>query len=267
MKPPFPYSGGKTRVAQRIAALLPPHQNYVEPFFGAGAVLLAKPPSKVETVNDLDGQITNFWRVLREQPENLIRACALTPHAHAEYVDCRDHLDTGDAVERARRLFCVQTQAFAARKANHSGWRRQFVTGGGTPVPEYLAGYVDRLAGIAERIQHVSIENMDALDFIKMYGVSPQVLVYADPPYMDSARGPTQQYTHEMTDPARHETLIGLLGEIPAQVVLSGYRCGLYDSLLGGWERHDFPATNVTHGRRVESVWIKPDARRQTVLF
>ncbi len=70
--PPMAYFGGKTRLAARIVELLPPHEHYVEPFAGSLAVLLAKPLSRMETVNDLDGDIMTFWRVLRDRPEELI---------------------------------------------------------------------------------------------------------------------------------------------------------------------------------------------------
>jgi DNA adenine methylase len=83
--PPFAYYGGKTTLAGRIADLLPEHRHYVEPFAGSLAVLLAKPPSPMETVNDLDGNLMTFWRVLREQPDDLARVCALTPHSRAEH--------------------------------------------------------------------------------------------------------------------------------------------------------------------------------------
>ena len=84
LRPPFAYYGGKTKLAPAIAALLPEHGHYVEPFAGSLAVLLAKPPSRMETVNDLDGALVNFWRVLRDRPLELARACALTPHSRAE---------------------------------------------------------------------------------------------------------------------------------------------------------------------------------------
>jgi len=85
MKPPFPYFGGKMTIGPAIAALLPPHSHYVEPYFGSGAVLFAKPPSDHETVNDLDQVLVTFWRVLRERPGELARVCALTPHSRVEY--------------------------------------------------------------------------------------------------------------------------------------------------------------------------------------
>ena len=110
--PPFAYYGGKTRLADRIVALLPAHEHYIEPFAGSLAVLLAKTPSRMETVNDLDGLLMTFWRVLRDQPEQLARACALTPHSRAEYESARDAdlSAVTDDVERAR-LIWVQIAA------------------------------------------------------------------------------------------------------------------------------------------------------------
>ena len=109
LKPPFEYYGGKAHLAPKIAALLPPHDHYVEPFAGSLAVLLAKEPSRAETVNDLDGDLVTFWRVLRDRPEELERVCALTPHSVEEFVAAADRADC-DELEAARRVFVVLTQ-------------------------------------------------------------------------------------------------------------------------------------------------------------
>src|SRR5262245_56921279 len=80
-RPPFAYYGGKMVLADDIAAVLPEHDHYVEPFAGSLAVLLAKRPSRAETVNDLDGRLITFWRVLRDRPDDLARMTTLTPHS------------------------------------------------------------------------------------------------------------------------------------------------------------------------------------------
>src|SRR5581483_5983322 len=102
LKPPFTYFGGKLKLAERIAALLPSHQHYEEPFAGSLAVLLAKSPSPMETVNDLDGRLMSFWRVLRNRPGELERVCALTPHSRTEYLAAYEPAE--DELESARRL-------------------------------------------------------------------------------------------------------------------------------------------------------------------
>src|SRR4051794_36673168 len=104
MKPPFAYYGGKTTLAEAIVGLLPEHRHYIEPFAGALAVLLAKPRAQFETVNDLDGDLVTFWRVLRDRGQELATACALTPHSRAEHQAAYD-LTVEDELERARRVW------------------------------------------------------------------------------------------------------------------------------------------------------------------
>lgn len=109
--PPMAYYGGKTRLAAKIAALLPPHEHYVEPFAGSLAVLLAKKPSRMETVNDLDDLLMTFWKVLRDKPAELARECALTPHSRSEYLAARSaNLEDLDDVERARLVWVMISQ-------------------------------------------------------------------------------------------------------------------------------------------------------------
>src|SRR5699024_6772243 len=120
VKPPFAYYGGKTTLAPQIAALLPTHDHYVEPFAGSLAVLLAKTPSRAETVNDLDGDLMTFWRVLRDRPTEFERVCALTPHSRAELVVAAD-LDVEDDLERARRVFVRLTQS-RSHSMKQTGW-------------------------------------------------------------------------------------------------------------------------------------------------
>ncbi|WP_256981269.1 MULTISPECIES: DNA adenine methylase [unclassified Rhodococcus (in: high G+C Gram-positive bacteria)] len=109
LRPPFAYYGGKTRLAPAIAAALPAHTQYVEPYAGSLAVLLAKTPARLETINDLDGDIVHFWRILRERPDDLARACVLTPHARTERIDALQRPADLDDIERARRIWVCLT--------------------------------------------------------------------------------------------------------------------------------------------------------------
>lgn len=113
LKPPAPYYGGKTRLAPWIVSLMSPHQRYIEPFAGTASVLLAKAPSRFEVINDLDGDVVTFFRVLRDRPDELERACRLTPYAREEFLACRDcRLDDVDDLERARRWWVRVAQGF-----------------------------------------------------------------------------------------------------------------------------------------------------------
>lgn len=259
MKPPFPYYGGKITLGPAIASLLPAHGHYVEPFAGSLAVLLAKEPSTHETVNDLDESIVNFWRVLRERPDDLARACALTPHSRTEFEASADIDATTDDLERARRLWVRLTQGRAGR-LRRAGWRHYVDPAGvATGMPGYLDGYVDRMAAAVERLKNVSLECRPALEIIRTYGARPDVLLYVDPPYLGSTRSNDRSYRHELMGDDDHRELAEALHECKASVVLSGYPSDLYDrELYSRWDRHTLAASTYmasARSARVEVLW------------
>jgi DNA adenine methylase len=260
VKPPIPYFGGKMTVGPVIAALLPSHGHYVEPYCGSLAVLLAKSPSAHETVNDLDGDVVNFWRVLRERPDDLERQCALTPHSRAEQLASYD-LTGCDDLERARRLFVQLTQGRSGIRRK-TGWRHYIKPcrdSGSGSMPHYLRGYVTRIAAVSERLQSVSLECLPALDIIAKYGRDPDVLLYVDPPYLGTTRGWDKGYVHEMPGEADHRELAQALHATLATVVLSGYASNLYDrELYPGWDRHTIATSTGQGGKwdaRTEVLW------------
>lgn len=262
IKPPFAYYGGKTKLADQIAALLPEHTHYVEPFAGSLAVLLAKPRSKMETVNDLDGDLMNFWRVLRDQPEDLARVMDLTPHSRSEQVAAYG-LDGVDDLERARRVWVLLSQGRGST-LRKTGWRfYRDPAGSSRSMPDYLTAYAHRVPPVATRIHGVSLECRDAFEVIHEYGKHPNVLLYCDPPYLATSRNSTN-YRHEMAGPDEHAALAESLHNVKASVVLSGYHSPLYDDLFAGWHRVEMSAwtgngirgeATKTDGNRVEVLW------------
>lgn len=260
MKSPVPHFGGKTTIGPAIAALLPPHQHYIEPYCGSLAVLLAKTPAAHETVNDLDGELMTFWRVLRERPVELARVCALTPHARAEHQQAYEEAATDDPqLEVARKLFVKLTQGRAGT-TRRTGWRHYVYPAGGTSMPDYLVGYVDRLAPAAARLAEVSLECMPALDLITKYGAHSDALLYVDPPYLGRTRCRSWDgYTNEMRGEAEHRELAEVLRTARAAVVISGYPSDLYDlELYAGWDRHTIAASTGQGGtwaNRTEVLW------------
>lgn len=257
MRPPMPYFGGKIRLAEPLVELMPPHQHYVEPFCGSLAVLLAKEPARHETVNDLDGDLMTFWRVLRERPEELMRAAALTPHSRAEHAAASDFPADLDDLERARRVWVQLTQGRAGLR-RRSGWRHvQDPRTTPTAVPGYLDGYVARMPAAAERLAGVSLESMPALDVIAAYGRHSEVLLYVDPPYLGSTRE-RGLYVHELADDQQHRDLASALLDCRSAVVLSGYASPLYDELFSSWDRREIQASTGQGGlwqERTEVVW------------
>lgn len=260
MKPPITYFGGKMSTAEWLISLMPPHDHYVEPYGGSLAVLLAKPPVSMETVNDLDGDLVAFWRVLRERPADLERYCALTPHARQEHAGSyepvpADHPDRG--LELARRVWVQLTQGRAGVRSK-TGWRHyQDPSGSSASMPRYLRGYVERIAPAAERLRAVSIECRPAVEMVQSYGQHDDVLLYVDPPYLGTTRS-SGGYRHEMRSAAEHQELIAALLGCRAAVMLSGYTSPMYDEALVGWHRRTRAVgtgQSGEWGNRVEVVW------------
>lgn len=247
--PPIPYYGAKAMMAPRIAALLQPHEHYVEPFAGSLAVLLAKRPSTLETVNDLDGHLVTFWRVVRDHPDELVSLIDATPHSRAEYGAALELDGPLSDVERARRVFTriVQGRMGALVK---TGWRYKV---DGSARVDHVSGemrrFRARLVLAADRLRSVQIENMDALDLIARYGVERSTLIYADPPYLAETRASVGHYRIEMPDPEQHRALAEVLKACTATVVLSGYRSTLYDELYEGWFVEEWPTVTMNGGQ------------------
>lgn len=254
--PPIPYVGGKITLGPRIAELLPAHEHYVEPYAGSLAVLLSKRPSRMETVNDLDGDVMCFWRVLRDQPDELRRACALTPHSRIEYDEAFDRSGCTD-LERARRVWVRLTQSRTGT-LRRAGWRHYLDPAGSSAgMPGYLAGYVERMAAAVERLQRVSLECKPAIEVIRSFAPHSNALLYVDPPYLAGTRQP-RLYQVEMDGAAEHEDLLSALLDCRAAVVLSGYASELYDTALAGWSRMEMAASTGqggTYANRTEVLW------------
>lgn len=253
--PPFAYFGGKSLLAPKIVRLFPAHGHYVEPFCGSLAVLLAKPESRCESVNDIDGELMTFWRVLRDRTEDLARVCALTPHSRAEHAASYEPAD--DDIEVARRVWVQLTQGRAGlRRA--TGWRHYVRPVGTAPMADYLDGYLRRFMPCAERLRRVSLECRPALDIIARYGSELDVLLYVDPPYLASVRS-SGSYLHEMGTDDEHRETAEALHACRSAVVLSGYGSEMYDSLYDGWARVEFATMTGQGGSnqaRTEVFWF-----------
>lgn len=264
-RPALRYHGSKFTLARWIIGHFPAHECYVEPYGGSAAVLLQKARSYLEVYNDRDGEVVNYFRVLREQPDELVRAISLTPYAKAEWELSYRRDDGAGPVERARRLYVKAFMNIAGATATwRSGWRRQKVItkdGNGkkkmTPAPLTFMK-VDHLVAAANRLRGVQIECDEALNVIRRFD-SGEALFYVDPPYPESTRNRWRKtaYAYEMSD-EEHVELAEVLHDVEGMVVVSGYRCGLYDGLYEGWERADRRARVNGPGHAVESLWLSP---------
>lgn len=245
------YPGAKWGMAKEIIALMPPHRSYVEPFFGSGAVLFNKPPSAIETVNDIDGDIVNFFKVLREQPEELAEAISLTPYARDVFNDAHENRGSSN-FDRAYR--------FAIRSKMGHGFKTYQKTGFKIDVYARERAYCiscwnrmpQDLLEAAKRLKDVQIENKPALEIIRKFNYD-NVLIYADPPYLLDTRG-GKQYRHEM-DERDHLDLLDTLKQHKGSVILSGYLSEMYDRELANWMRITRKSYNQNADQRTEVLW------------
>lgn len=268
MKPSRPvlrYFGGKFRIRSWITSFFPPHRIYVEPFGGAGSVLLAKEPSHAEVYNDMDGEVVNLFRVLRDPKKaaRLKAALDLTPFSRDEFDLAYE--PTKDAIEQARRLVVRCFLGFGATahdSSKRTGFRSKSWRQRQTGVDDWRT-YPESIPAFTARLRHAMIEHMPALDLITRHdGVD--TLFYVDPPYVHRTRRSVRdksRYRHEMSDDD-HRKLAAVLRGCLGMVVLSGYSSDLYADLFPGWERHDTHAvsggTDQAARKRVESVWLNP---------
>jgi len=256
----FGWYGGKFSHLRWLLRLLPQCHHYCEPFAGSAAVLLNRPTSPVETYNDIDGEVTNFFRVLREHSGELVKQIGLTPFSREEfYKACGPYHGLGE-IERARRFFvrARQVRTGLAQTASLGRWAncKNTSRAGMSGVVSRWLGSVDMLPAIAERLLRVQIENRSAAEIIKLYD-GRGTLFYCDPPYPHEARGDAKAYGFEMGN-EEHEKLAGLLKKVKGKVAVSGYRCALMDKLYGGWVRVDAPAKKCHSVKRArtEALWI-----------
>ncbi|QZZ18715.1 DNA adenine methylase [Leptothermofonsia sichuanensis E412] len=260
----FGWYGGKFNHLNWLLPLLPQATHYCEPFAGSAAVLLNREPSLVETYNDIDGEVVNFFRVLRDQQEDLIRAIGLTPFSREELrIAVEEPIDNLSELERARRFFvrARQVRTGLAQTASVGRWAHCKLTsraGMAGAVSRWL-GSVEGLSEIVQRLLRVQIENATAIEVIQRYD-SEETLFYCDPPYPHDSRGDIHAYGYEMID-NDHRELAEVLTNLKGKVALSGYRCELLDKLYKDWNCIESPSKQCLSVKqpRTEILWTNYD--------
>ena len=257
----FGWYGGKFSHLDFILPHIPSDaSHFCDVYGGSAAVLINLPPYPAETYNDLDSELVNFFRTLRNQGSRLIKAISLTPFSREELIRACEPAKNLSRLERARRFYvrARQTRTGLAQKSSEGRWAHCVLTsraGMSGAVSRWL-GSIDGLPEIVQRLQRVQIENAPALDVIRRYDTEETVF-YLDPPYVHSTRGDVSSYGYEMTDD-QHAALGEVLRGIRGRAVLSGYRTDLYDDIFRGWKRVDAPERlcNSVRKPRRESLWL-----------
>ena len=263
MKPVLKYPGAKNRLADWILSFIPDHKVYLEPYAGSLAVLLNKQRSHIETVNDINADVVNFFRVLREHPDELAKAINLTPYARSEYYQAYKKSDCNSDLERARKFCVCCWQGFGCSNTYCNGFKSGQQSTSPNPAKAWH-DLPDYLIIAAERLKGVQIECLPAIELIKRYDTA-DVFIYADPPYLPGTRK-GYLYKYEMSKEDHIELLETLLKH-PGKVLLSGYDNDLYNEMLVGWHK-EFKATVAEAGnKRIETLWMNYDPYSQLQLF
>jgi len=250
----LPYPGGKKRIAPWILGYMPEHHSYLEAFCGGSAVLFAKEPARIETINDLDSDVINFFRTIKD-PESRLELqewLTYTPYSREVYDEaCRN--EPQSSIEQAGYFAVRAMQSHGFRLTDNCGWKKDVYGREAAYAVRYWNRLPEELAAIADRLKNVQIEHRPALELIKAFD-HDNVLMYLDPPYVLSTRG-RKMYRHEMSD-QDHRGLLETVCDSQAMIMLSGYDCDLYEEYLSGWRKVQLPARAQNNLRRTETLWM-----------
>lgn len=250
MKAVLKYPGAKNRIADWIVSYIPKHDVYVEPYAGSLAVLFNKPRCHIETVNDLDGEVTNFYRIARDKPEELKRLINMTPYAREEYVSA--YQESEDELEKARRFAVKCWMGFGCGNLYRNGFKTGQQSDSSNPARAW-AELPDIILQAADRLKGVQIENLPARELIRRYDTA-DVFFYLDPPYLKSTRK-KYLYKYEMDD-SEHEELLKDIVKHPGKFLVSGYENDMYNDYLSGWNKAYKNTVAEAGNKRTEVLWM-----------
>lgn len=248
------YPGSKWSMASFIIDHMPEHEVYLEPFFGSGAVFFNKPKKVVETINDIDKRLVNLFKQMRDNPSELSRIVDHTLYSRTEYELSVEQ--SADGLEDARRMLVRCWMAIGGKTNSQVGWRRNVSENGPYNTYEWN-DMKNRIFEAAARLKDAQIECKDAIQLIHEYN-RPNVLIYADPPYVHSTRQ-SKHYENEFSD-EKHIELLNVLKLHEGPVLLSGYDSEIYKEHLQGWKSKTFEIKTGFTGKKrktaVEVLWM-----------
>lgn len=268
----FNYFGGKFSWVEKLYSYFPEHVHFVDVFGGSFVVTLNKRPSRIETANDINGEVVNFFKVLRNSSDELIHLLELTPVSRDEFNESWT-LERCSEVERARRFYVRIRQSFCGMGAQrkNKGWHlaRRSGCGTGETVSRWHNG-IEKLDAVVHRLTHVQIENKDFRKLIPQIDFK-DAFFYCDPPYHREARCSYNDYKFEFTD-KDHEDLANILNNISGKAMISGYDCASMKRIYEdrGWRKVSFPSkfNNLRFAQVCETIWMNYDVEPiQQTLF
>ena len=268
-KAAFGYYGCKQKVSSKMLELLPPHNCWVELFCGSAAITLAKKAAPIEIINDIDGNIVNVFKQLRNSPTKLISSIESTPYAREEFLQTRNDDETLSDLERARRFLVEAMMSINGVLAGNKGgfsYSNSYSRSGKEARVNRWKNFPKRLSDVANRLRDVRIENLNAIELLKKFVKRPATLVYIDPPYlMERDSG----YVNDVREAEFHIELLKLCNRAKCMILISGYENPVYEEFLcstRGWKKeiiytHTTPASGKKLHRE-EVVWINKAAAK-----
>ncbi|MGP8216480.1 MAG: DNA adenine methylase [Bacteroidia bacterium] len=265
MRTPITYYGGKQRLVKELLQLIPNHGLYCEPFMGGGALFFAKEPSKAEIINDLNGNVTNFYSVAQSQFTELKKLVNGTLHSREIHTKAREIYNKPaqyDTITRAWAFWVLTNQGFAGKIGS---WALSRDGKTGKTLANKREGFTIQYA---ERLKRTQIENKDALEIIKQYD-SSETFFYLDPPYQNSDCGHYKGYTE--TD---YKNLLDSLISIKGKFLLSSYPSGILNEYIKQyrWQykeiQQKISVTRLTKKQKTEAlVWNYNSDNSQRMHF
>ena len=266
MRTPISYYGGKQTMLKHIMPLIPSHRLYTEAFCGGAAVLFAKPPSEAEIINDINMELTNFYwvaqvyyRDLKTEIDKTLHSRDL--HAHAGHINAYPEFFT--PAQRAWAVWALCKMSFAAMMDGSFGYD----FGGG--MPKKIQNAKDEFTEqICKRLEHVTIENRNALDVIQTYDCE-EAFHFVDPPYINSDCG----HYEGMFSDRNMEELLRLLETVKGKFMLTMFPYEPIERFAerNGWIIHrvERMITASKTSRRKQEEWMvcNYEESRQRTLF
>jgi DNA adenine methylase len=253
------YPGSKSRIASWIVGHFPEHyqtMTYLEPFFGSGSIFFTKEPSMIETINDRNSEVTNLFKQIRDNGDELVYRLQCTPWSRDEFNESYEPAEND--LERARRFFVQCWFSIGAYQLYKNGMRMNIDSNAGQieafyqRLPKEIIAACERLK--PKKDNYVQIENTDALTLIKKYN-RPGVFMYLDPPYVRGSRKQKKIYTFDYTE-VEHRELLRVIGESQAKILISGYEHELYRDHLNKWHRDKILSYDTASQKRTECIWM-----------
>lgn len=237
MRSPIKWAGGKSRLRKQIIDILPKHTCYLEPFCGAAWVLFGKSPSPVEIINDIDGELINFFHTVKTRPEEFIKSFDLELVSRQEFNRLAEiDINQLDELERAHRFYYLIMAGWGG-EFNYPRFQTSISDGGhGNRLIGAIKTLRQRIEPIHQRLSTVIIENLDWQECIQKYD-REGVVMYIDPPYPQNG----VNYAHNMRDWENHYALASILTSTKAKWILSSYDNSKIRELF-----HEYPMMPVT---------------------